>query len=430
MPSSAITTLRVVAILFILILLWAIFGKVDIIAEAPGRLVPTTYVKIVQPTDAGVVSAILVSEGDEVKAGQTLLKLDPVLNEADRQAAEASLKQAELTLRRIEAELDSKPFEKRPGDPAGLYATVAIQYEARRHAYQDLLAQEKAALVKTQADQESAQSSATRLQQEMPTYIAAEESYKHLVQQGLAGKLVGLEKQRDRLEKEKELGAARAQARSLQATIEQQKNRVASITSDYRKNLLQEQVDVSEKLIKLRADVEKYVHKADFNELKAPQDAIVKELAVRSKGAVVSPGTVLLTLVPKTDPLQAEVFVKNEDVGFIYPSQKAQVKVAALPFQKFGLVDGTVGMVTADAAEGKAGTGQDAANGGIAPAPAQNGYRTLIKLKQQHLTRNGQAFPLKPGMQVVAEVNLGTQTVMEYLLSPVKKTLHEAIRER
>lgn len=426
MSQSILRVSRVVVVLFLLTLTWACFSKVDIIAEAPGKLIPTSYLKIVQPADAGVVTAILVSDGEEVKAGQVVMKLDPVLNEADRRAAETALKQAELTYRRIEAELKGTVLSQLPSDEPILYASIALQLESRKRALNDSLAQETAALRKLESDQDASTKSARKLQQEWPTYMSIEESYDKLIAKGLAGKLTGMEKKRDRLEKERELEAAQSQVKSLDSSIDQQRGRVAAITSEYRKALLQEQVDISDKLARLKAEFDKFEHKAAFLELRAPQDGIVKEVAVRSIGTVVSPGTVLLTLVPQSDPLQAEVLVRNEDVGFIYPTQTAQVKVAALPFQKYGLVDATVGMVTADAAEAKA--GQDTAQSG--QGPSQNGYRTLVKLKRQYLTKDGKAFQLKPGMQVVAEVNLGTETVMEYLLSPVKKTLHESIRER
>jgi HlyD family secretion protein len=130
------------------------------------------------------------------------------------------------------------------------------------------------------------------------------------------------------------------------------------------------------------------------------------------------------------------VFVKNDDIGFVYPTQDAKIKVAALPFQRFGLVDGTVALVTADANEQQDGTQRNARQPSDDPdeqtkaAAKQDGYRTLVKLKSQQLTKDGKPFDLKPGMQVVAEIKLGKQTVLQYLLSPVQKTLHESIREK
>jgi HlyD family secretion protein len=139
---------------------------------------------------------------------------------------------------------------------------------------------------------------------------------------------------------------------------------------------------------------------------------------------VVAPGTILLTLVPHDEPLVAEVWVGNADAGFVQADQKARVKIAAYPFQKYGLLDGTVRQVSADAQ-----VSSDSSN----PARRSvqdSAYRALITLASSHLESHSRQLRLVPGMQVSAEIHLGTRTVLEYLLSPVQKIAHEAGRER
>jgi HlyD family secretion protein len=136
----------------------------------------------------------------------------------------------------------------------------------------------------------------------------------------------------------------------------------------------------------------------------------------------VAPGTILLTLVPKDEPLQAEVWVANIDAGFVHATQKARVKLAAYPFQKYGMLDGAVRQISADAQD------KSDAQGGQNLRDAA--YRTLISLDREHLESHGRRLRLVPGMIVNAEIHLGTRTVFEYLLSPVQKVAHEAGRER
>jgi HlyD family secretion protein len=155
---------------------------------------------------------------------------------------------------------------------------------------------------------------------------------------------------------------------------------------------------------------------------------VVKDLATHSVGTVVQPGTVLLTLVPKDDRLRAEVWVANEDIGFVREGQTVRLKFAAFPFQKYGMVDGAVEHVSADSAEG-------GGSSRVAPGDARNRnsalvYKALIALEAMQLELDGQRFPLSPGMQANAEILLGRRSVMEYLLSPVRKAWHEAGRER
>jgi len=128
--------------------------------------------------------------------------------------------------------------------------------------------------------------------------------------------------------------------------------------------------------------------------------------------------------VPHDEPLIAEVWVGNMDSGFVRANQKARVKLAAYPFQKYGMLDGVVRQVSADA--------QDKPEAGSPQAKAMQeaAYRALIDLSGNHLESQGRQLKLVPGMQVNAEIHLGTRSVLEYLLSPVQKVAHEAGRER
>ena len=134
-----------------------------------------------------------------------------------------------------------------------------------------------------------------------------------------------------------------------------------------------------------------------------------------------------MTLVPIDEHLRAEVWVKNDDIGFIHPSQNAKVKVSSFTFQKYGMIQGQVAQVSADASEQGANDGQQ----GQAKARVDRfTYKTMIDLKGQFLEADGAKHRLAPGMQVSAEIHLGTRSVLEYLLSPVTKAFRESARER
>ena len=156
----------------------------------------------------------------------------------------------------------------------------------------------------------------------------------------------------------------------------------------------------------------------------------MKDLATHTVGTVAAPGTILMTLVPEGDKLVAEVWVSNQDVGFVRPGQSAKLKLAAFQFQKYGLLDGKVLHVNADATEApSANTRSDALTGRDRPM-GPLAFRTLVELASQELLADGQRHALQPGMQVAGEIHLGTRTILEYLLSPIQKAFHEAGRER
>ena len=133
----------------------------------------------------------------------------------------------------------------------------------------------------------------------------------------------------------------------------------------------------------------------------------------------------MLTLVPKDETLLAEVWVSNQDIGFVHPGQPVKVKLAAFPFQKYGMVEGRVHYVGPDSQDGAGHeAGKDGANSQLMR------YKALVGLSSMKLGGDQQSFPLAAGMQASAEILLGDQTVMQYLLSPVRKAFHEAARER
>jgi HlyD family secretion protein len=139
-----------------------------------------------------------------------------------------------------------------------------------------------------------------------------------------------------------------------------------------------------------------------------------------------------MTIVPDDEPLRAEVWVDNLDRGFVREGQAVKVKVAPYPFQKYGMVEGVVKTVSADANEAPQ-RGAPPAEGGNSIGQVPGGgyqFRSIVELKSQVLESDGVRHKLMPGMQVDAEISLGERTVLEYLLSPVRKAFHEAGRER
>ena len=205
---------------------------------------------------------------------------------------------------------------------------------------------------------------------------------------------------------------------------------MSQITADYRRQLQTERVDVAAQYEKLRQELAKHEHRHQLLELRAPQAGTVKDLATHTAGTVTMPGTILMTLVPSSEQLLAEVWVSNQDVGFVRAGQPVKLKLAAFQFTKYGMVEGSVRQVSADATEASsANTRSDALTGRERPMGPLT-YRALIELKSQELESGGVRYPLHSGMQAAAEINLGSRTVLEYVLSPVRKAFQEAGRER
>jgi len=424
-------TLHTLLILLFALLLWAAFGKLDIVASAEGKLIPQTYVKIVQPFEQGLISEILVAEGQHVEAGQVLMRLDTTMSDADGKAINSDYLGKQITLRRIDAELGDRDFKRRDNEPESLYRAALAQYRANRLAYQTALAEERSVRDKAQSDLAAAQQTRTKLTETLPHYQKQAEAFADLAKDGYVSKFEAADKQREYTEKSQDLKTQQHLIASAQATLTASNRKLEQISANYRQRLQAERADLSGKLDQTRAEVTKQQYRNGLLELKAPQDGIIKDVATHTIGTVISPGTILMTLVPKDEILRAEVWVSNQDVGFIHQGQTTKVKLASYQFQKYGMVQGEVAHLSADATDAnQQGTGSTAPPSAKSPNGQPYAYRALVDLKAQELIVNGIKHALSPGMQVTAEIHLGTRTILEYLLSPVMGAFQEAGRER
>lgn len=411
------------------LLLWVLFGKLDIVAVARGKLIPKSYVKIVQPSEAGIVKEILVREGETVRAGQVLMRMDGLMTEADAKSLKSDYDRKSLTLRRIDAELSGTPFRGSPGEPPELIREIKGQYRANCTAEQAALAEERSQLIKAKQDLSAAAQVRTKLAKTLSYYRRQEYVYTELAKDGSVASLTAGDKRRERIEKEQELKTQEHVTESARASVFQHQKTLAQIASDYRRKLYTERNEVANALDKLTQEIAKQKHRQDLLELKAPQNGIVKDLATHTAGTVVQPGTVLLTLVPEDGALRAEVWISNQDIGFVHRGQPVKLKFAAFPYQEYGMTQGIVEYVSVDAADNAA---NDSGPSGVLKSGRSSPllYKALVTMNSATLKANGRSFRLTTGMQTNAEILLGTRTVAEYLLSPVRKAWQESGRER
>jgi hemolysin D len=235
------------------------------------------------------------------------------------------------------------------------------------------------------------------------------------------------------IENQQDLEAQRATVSSLESTVVESNKALAQLRSRYDSDLHTLRMQAISQISQLEQQQTKVQFQQTNLELKAPQAGIVKELATTTIGAVVQPGTVLVSLVPRNEPLLAEVMIDNQDIGFVKPGQHVRLKLAAYPFQRYGMVDGVVKTVIADSQTqaGNQGTSEQSENveteSGVASTMT---FKATIELKQQSLMVNESPLPLAAGMQLSAEIVEGKRTVLQYLLSPVQRVVSEAGMER
>ncbi len=354
------------------------------------------------------------------------------LGGADREQPANELARKRLTVRAIDASLSDHPLADRPlafdnSDPSHLTSQVSQQFTARRQALLDAIAQEDQTAARARHDRAVAQQVRDKLAATLPSYRQSAESFTKLQNDGFVGELMANDTRRELIEREQDLKAQEATLQALDAAIAQSQSRITQLRSQFRSQLLGERVDAEATVSRLAQEIAKAGFRSGLLEVRAPVAGTVQGLTTTTLGAVVQAGAQLLSVVPQGDVLRAEAVLANDDIGFVQVGQTAKVKLAAYPFQKYGLLEGKVVSLSADAVE----PNEAAKATGSTYAAPQLAYKAVIELDAQNLKLpHGEQLKLTPGMAATIEIHQGRRTVMEYLLSPVQRVTSEAGRER
>ena len=412
--------MRLVVLFALLATLWAIFGKLDVVATAKGKLIPNAQVKVVQPLDTGTVRAILVENGQRVKAGQTLIELDTTQAGADASKSQAARQEAAVTIARTQALLTAQQNHQDPHVAAIPGLPVERQQEVQRfaegqyHEYRDKLATQQAELDKRLAELDSTRQQINKLKQTAPLARQSADSYRNLLKDNYVSRQDYLQKEQTRIEQEQDLAAQQSHARELQAGIEEQRRTVDATTSQFRREQLDALNQAQQQLPQYQSEETKAKQRQQRMKLVAPVDGTVQQLAVHTIGGVVQQAQSLMEIVPD-DTLEVDACIDNKDIGFVNVGQEAIVKIETFPYTRYGYLTGTVTKVSNDAA-------QDKKQGLIFPA--------RIKISQSKIKVENKWVNLSPGMAVTVEVKTGKRRVAEYFLSPLMEYGQESLRER
>jgi hemolysin D len=412
--------MRAVCALAISVVLVALFGHLDIVAVAHGKLVPSARVKIIQPALTGVVRTISVRNGTRVVPGQILLELDPTQAAADADKAGETRLDAQLALARAHALLQAQTENKAPSVDSVQGASPERYQQTQAYAigvfseYRNKLAALRAELSQREAQLRTANDAIDKLNVTAPLLRQRAKNYQTLAAQSYVAKDIYLDKEQSALKEEGALRSESDRAVELTAAIEEQKQQIATTVATFRREQLADQDRAQQALAQSTNDQTKAEVRKSLTTLVAPVAGTVQNLAVHTVGGVVTTAQALLEIVPE-DTLEVEATVDNKDIGFLEAGQEAVVKIEAFPYTRFGYLRGKVLAISNDSVPSKANGLQ---------------YIARVGLPGNHMAVGSKKLQLTPGMQVVVEVRTGRRTVAEYLFSPLLETAGQSMRER
>jgi len=427
---------------FILALAWACIGTVDIVATAPGKIIPSGRSKVIQPFEIGVVRAIHVHDGDFVRAGQVLIELDPTINAAEREHLQNDLITAQLDVARLRAALADGPDPVADlGSPAGaspaLLTTQRQYLISQTNEHRSKIAALNRQLAQKEAEQATSAATIAKIEALIPLLQAQVDVRKTLFEHQTGSRLIYLQSLQQLVEQQQELTVQKSKFSEAAAAVAMIKETRAQTNAEYQRALYEDLGKAEPKAAGLAQDLIKAEQRTRLQALTAPVDGIVQQLAIHTVGGVVTPAQPLMVLVPVDSHLEIEATVSNRDVGFVEPGQEVEIKVVTFNFTRYGLLRGKVVSVSSDAvgkddfADPVKNNSQQGGRGAVAPGDDQGPvYAARISLADTKMQIEDKLINLSAGMAVTAEIKTGERRIIDYLLSPLRKYSQDSLRER
>lgn len=399
--------------LFSLGILWACLGKVNVVASAEGKIIPSTRSKIIQPANAGVIKAIYVSEGRVVKAGDALLELEQTLTQADTQRLQNALDTALAEKQRLAHFTALLTGQPQPVDGLNPHQAQLLEQQWQHYqAQQAGLANEQQA---RQAELDMAQAQIARLAQTLPIVRNRASKLQQLVQKNLAAEDDYLHAEQIRIETAQNLKAEQARQRQLRANLGALTEQIHALSAQTLAAQLQQLTQTQERIDELREELTKAHEIHARQTLYAPVDGVVQDIKVNTLGGVVTAAQELMTLVPADEQLIVQAVLTNKDIGYVIKDMPAEIKIHTFPFTEYGVIEAQVTHISDDAL-------LDTEQGLI--------FSVYLSLHKNSLKVQGRDVRLMPGMSVTAEMMIKERRIIEYLLNPIQKGFAESLRER
>ncbi|MBI4783261.1 MAG: HlyD family type I secretion periplasmic adaptor subunit [Oscillatoriophycideae cyanobacterium NC_groundwater_1537_Pr4_S-0.65um_50_18] len=374
---------------------WATFSKVDEVATAPAEVIPSTRIQPVKALSGGLLRDIQVKEGDRVKQGTPLVQLDPTLTDAEYQSAQQLYQKMQDNLARMQAELSGK---------AGTNTLDQFQDQL----LVSRLKESQAAINQQQGAIKAAQAELTRLQATLRFASTKERSLSMLAVEGAIPRL-------DYLDTQSQVASLQAEMSAKEQELYQAQQEMEQLQSGRKNEILTQINQLTQEKISLEGQLKQAKEQRDRETIKAPVNGTIYNVKVVESGATIQGGEELLSIVPDGAELVLEAKVLNRDIAFVKTGMRVKIKLETLPYQEFGMIEGTVLEVSPNA---------------VNEPELGLVYPIRVQLKQHMAKVRGQEVALTPGMTATAEIVTRQKTVMSFLLDPITASWDRAFSVR
>ncbi|QUJ69399.1 HlyD family type I secretion periplasmic adaptor subunit (plasmid) [Photobacterium sp. GJ3] len=431
-PGSARLMLWVIVIFFGVAGVWASQAELEQVTSGNGKVIPSSQLQIVQNLEGGIVKDLLVREGEQVTKGQPLLLIDDTRFQSDFRERAQELASAQANAIRLNALLDNVSVDRQkktvtvrqtplsfPDDFLESYSALVRRQQAEyRDNLTNLESQLAVAAQQIQQKQQELVEARSRLNNQRQGYQLANREYnitKPLAEEGVVPEIELLKLQRQLNETRKDLRSTELQIPVIQAAIREAEFKRLDIALQFRSETQSELNQATTRRDALSQSSVGLQDKVQRTLVRSPVTGTIQSLYVNTIGGVIQPGMDIVAIVPTEDNLVIEAKILPQDIGFLRPGLKAMIKFSAYDFTVYGGLEGTLEQISADTIQDEEGN---------------SFYQVKIRTDKNNLADDsGEALPIIPGMIASADIITGKRTVMQYLLNPVLKARHSALRE-
>lgn len=426
-PVKIDIILFVVSLFFILALIWASFSEIDEIARGQGKVIPAKKIQTIQNLDGGIVSEILIEEGEHVKKDQALMKIDTIRFAASLEENQENYLSliAKSTRLRNELKYTPKKSSKKLKFPKELYTAksdyMSIEDKLYKHRIQEYenslktlqyqLYQKKQELNELYAKEKQLQRSVVLLDEQLRTI-------EKLTNSGSKSKMDLLEIKSKYNDLKGELEATTLSIPRVKLSIAEANSKIKERTSNFRSEASQGLQETESEIKRIKARLVSDNDKLNKTIVRSPVDGIIKVININTIGGVVKSGADLIEIVPDSNILLIETKIDPKDIAFINPTLKAVVKLTAYDFSIYGALEGKIVEISADSIEDEK------------SKENKSYYKVTIKTNKNYLERDGKKLPIIPGMIASVDIVTGKKSILDFILKPILKTKQNALHER
>ena len=414
-PLRARKILYAVAIAFVMLVIWAALAKIDEVTKGDGKVIPSRQVQVIQSLDGGVVTDILVREGDIVERGELLVRLDQTRSQSTFRENRAEFQALSVKAARLRALVEDTDFVPDPELLAAVPQIVAEEmalFETRRSELD--LAQKIAQRQLEQRDEELVEAIAREAQAARSLELTSQElrMTRPMVGSGAVSEVEILRLEREENQLFGERKQAAAQINRLESAIQEGRRKLDTVDVEFDNKIREELADTLSRLNSLRETAEGLSDRVKGAEIRSPVNGTVKQLYHYTIGGVVLPGKEIIEIVPADDTLLLEARIRAKDIAFLMPGQRALVKFTAYDFVVYGGLEGVVEHIGADT---------------VMDEDGQPFYEVTVRTYESQLAEDK---PIIPGMVVEVDILTGKKSVLAYLMKPILRAKQYALTER